>query len=73
MFRRMILSIFGGALLAVVFAFSQTAMAACNGQCADTRPGGLEFDSCLLTYDEFNGFGYFYYRCFYTSEPVIID
>jgi hypothetical protein len=50
MFRRMVLSTFGGALLAVVFAFGQTGKAACDGRCPDTMPGGQEFDSCLVTY-----------------------
>lgn len=49
MFRRMILSAFGGALLAVVFAFGQPGKAACGGQCPDKNGGG-EFDSCLVTY-----------------------
>jgi len=73
MFRRMTLSIFGGALLAVAFSFSQTAIAACEGRCADTMPGGLIFDSCLVDYTcppgspcvESN------IRCYYTSEPII--
>jgi len=49
MFRRMILSTFGGALLAVVFAFSQTGMAACGERCPD-KNGGDDFDSCQVTY-----------------------
>lgn len=72
MFRRMAFSIFGGALLAVVFAFGQTGMAACEGRCPD-KIGGDDFDSCLVTYTcprdsdcyESN------VRCFYTG--VIID
>ena len=74
MFRRMTLSILGGALLAVAFSFSQTAMAACEGRCNDTMPGGLVFDSCLVDYScppgspciEVN------IRCYYTGV-VIID
>lgn len=50
MFRRMILSIFGGALLAVALTFGQTAMGACDGRCPDTLPGGSVFDSCSITY-----------------------
>jgi hypothetical protein len=74
MFRRMALSIFGGALLAVVFAFSQTGMAACGELCPDTRPGGLEFDSCIVIYVSYpDGSWAFDYTCYYTSGPVIID
>jgi hypothetical protein len=75
MFRRMTLSIFGGALLAVVFAFSQPAEAACNGACADTVNGGWEFDSCRLKYvvDWATGLPYVTYTCYYTKEPVMIQ
>lgn len=72
MFRRMILSIFGGALLAGAFSFSQTAIAACDGRCPD-KNGGDVFDSCSITYTcppnspcyESN------VTCFYTGEPII--
>jgi hypothetical protein len=65
----MTLSIFGGALFAAVLAFGQTAMAACQGYCADRRAGGLEFDSCTLTYDR-NG-TVIDQQCFYTSVKII--
>ena len=73
MFRRMTLSIFGGALLAVIFAFSQPAEAACNGACPDTLDGGFEFDSCRLIYveDWSTGMPYFTYRCYYTRVVII--
>lgn len=72
MFRRMILSAFGGVVLAVMFASSQTATAACEGRCPDTM-GGLQYDSCLVTYScppdapcmESN------IRCFYTGVEII--
>lgn len=70
MFKRMTLSIFGGALLAVVFAFSQPAEAACNGACPDTLGDGSEFDSCRLVYvDDY--LPYFTYRCYYTKVVII--
>jgi hypothetical protein len=54
MFRRMILSIFGGALLAVALTFSQTAMGACRYDgidwCPATLPNGQTYDSCLVTF-----------------------
>lgn len=75
MFRRMAFPIFGGALLAVVFAFSQIGMAACDGRCDDTKPGGQEFDSCLVTYTcPPNSPCYeSEVRCYYTGEPIITD
>jgi hypothetical protein len=69
MFRRMTLSILGGAVFAVVLAFGQTAMAACQGYCADKQPGGLEFDSCQLTLNsqgEVIGV-----TCFYTGVQIL--
>lgn len=73
MFRRMIFSIFGGALLAVVFAFGQTGKAACGDRCDDTKFGGLVYDSCVITYTcPSNGPCYESgHQCFYTSEPII--
>jgi hypothetical protein len=73
MFRRMALSIFGGALLAVVFAFSQTGMAACEGRCADTQSGGQEFDSCLVTYTCPTGSPCYEsdVRCYYTGVKIV--
>ena len=73
MLRRMTISIFGGALLAVALAFSQTATAACDGRCADTAPNGGVFDSCAITFTcppqmECYESGT---TCFYTSEPII--
>jgi hypothetical protein len=79
MFRRMVLSIFGGALFAVALTFSQTAMGACQHQginwCADTLPYGQVFDSCLVTYTCPAGESCYISdtKCFYTSEPIIID
>jgi hypothetical protein len=73
MFRRMTLSILGGALLAIAFSFSQTAIAACEERCADTQAGGLVFDSCLVDYScppnsacvEVN------VRCYYTGVLIL--
>jgi hypothetical protein len=72
MFRRMILSTFGGALLAVVFAFGQTGKAACGDRCPD-KMGGGDFDSCSVTYTcppdapcyESN------VKCFYTGVTIL--
>ena len=78
MFRRMVLPIFGGAF-AVALTFSQTATGACEHQginwCADTLPYGKVFDSCLVTYTCPTGESCYISdtKCFYTSEPIIID
>lgn len=73
MFRRMILSIFGGALLAVALTFSQTALGACNDHCSDTLPGGSTFDSCSLTYTCPPGMECYLsnVKCFYTGVTII--
>lgn len=70
MFRRMTLSIFGGALMAAVLAFGQTSMAACLGYCADRKAGGLEFDSCTITLDS-KGEAIGDPVCFYTGVKII--
>lgn len=74
MFRRMILPIFGGALLAVVFTFAQTGKAACDDRCPEKNGKG-DFDSCLITFTcPSNGSCYESgHLCFYTDGGTIID
>lgn len=69
MIRRMMFSVLAGSLLAAVLTFGHSAMAACQGYCADRQPGGLDFDSCTLTIDR-NG-NVTGVRCFYTGVRII--
>jgi hypothetical protein len=69
MFKRMTLSVFSGAFLALTLAFGPAVMAGCQGYCADRQVGGGVYESCQLTLnsnDEVIGV-----KCFYTSVKVI--
>jgi hypothetical protein len=71
MIRKSMFSLFSGTVFAALLAFGPSALAACDGYCADRRVDGGVYAGCIKYYD---GNDKLYdVKCAYTSSKVIDD
>ena len=71
MLRRYIFALFGGAAFTALLTISTSAMAGCQGYCADRRVDGGVYAGCIMYYDQndkLTNVG-----CYYTYPPRIIE
>lgn len=69
MLRKSLFSLFAGSAFAVMLAFSTSAMAGCQGYCADRTVDGGSYAGCTMYYDSNDKLTKV--ECAYTSVRVI--
>lgn len=69
MLRRYVFSLFGGVAFAALLTTSTSAMAGCQGYCADRRVDGGVYAGCEMIYDEHDTLQDV--KCFYTSSRIV--
>lgn len=69
MLRKSIFSLFGGAVFAALLSLGPSALAGCQGYCADRRVDGGTYAGCTMYYDSNDQLTRV--ECAYTSVRVI--